>query len=119
MRFQLLRPVAAALLALSLAALPGCSSGGGDGSSDDSGDDYYEVSDGQPRDDATANTISEETKEWMANGLRQFSAKDPLWEETRTLVLDKLDAVTMEDLCAQARRLKIEHGIKEAPDFTI
>ena len=43
----------------------------------------------------------------------------PLWEETRTLVLDKLDAVTMEDLCVEARRLNIEPGGKDAPDFTI
>jgi len=43
----------------------------------------------------------------------------PLWEETRTLVLDKLDAVTMEDLCVEARRLKIEPGGKDLPDFTI
>ena len=43
----------------------------------------------------------------------------PLWEETRTKVLKQLDTITMDDLCAQARGLKIEHGAKDAPDFTI
>ena len=43
----------------------------------------------------------------------------PLWDETRDLVLGQLDAVTMEDLCQRARKLDIEHGGKEVPDFTI
>ena len=43
----------------------------------------------------------------------------PLWEETRAIVLEKLDAVTMEDLCRQARKLKVEHGVRDTPDFTI
>ena len=43
----------------------------------------------------------------------------PLWLETREIVLDRLDAVTMDDLCKKARSLKIPHGAKDAPDFTI
>lgn len=43
----------------------------------------------------------------------------PLWEETRNLVLEKLDTITMEDLCGDARQRKIEHGAKDTPDFTI
>ena len=43
----------------------------------------------------------------------------PLWAETRTLVLGHLDAVTMEDLCRQARTLNVAHGVKDTPDFTI
>ena len=43
----------------------------------------------------------------------------PLWEETRTLVLGKLDQITMEDLCRQARDQGIAHGVKDTPDFTI
>lgn len=43
----------------------------------------------------------------------------PLWEETQTELLARLDAVTMEDLCRQARSLDIEHSTKEPPDFTI
>ena len=43
----------------------------------------------------------------------------PLWEETRAVVLEKLDAVTMEDLCRKARAMNIEHGVRDTPDFTI
>ncbi len=43
----------------------------------------------------------------------------PLWQETRTIVLDKLDKITMEDLCRQARSEGVEHGVKETPDFNI
>ena len=43
----------------------------------------------------------------------------PLWGETRALVLGRLDQVTMEDLCRQARELNIAHGVKDTPDFTI
>ena len=43
----------------------------------------------------------------------------PLWAETRDVVLERLDAVTMDDLCRRARELKISHGAKDAPDFTI
>ena len=43
----------------------------------------------------------------------------PLWAETRTLVLDKLDCVSMEDLCRQARESGITPVIKDTPDFTI
>ncbi len=43
----------------------------------------------------------------------------PLWEETRTVLLEKLDAISMEDLCSRARGLTIGHGTKDTPDFTI
>lgn len=43
----------------------------------------------------------------------------PLWEDTRAVVLDKLDQMTMEDLCREARTRGIQHGSKDAPDFTI
>ena len=43
----------------------------------------------------------------------------PLWAETRTLVLDRLDQVTMEDLCNQARKGGITPATKDSPDFTI
>lgn len=43
----------------------------------------------------------------------------PLWTETRDAVLEKLDAITMEDLCRRARELGVPHGSKPTPDFTI
>ena len=43
----------------------------------------------------------------------------PLWAETRELVLEKLDRITMEDLCRQARDHGIAPGRKDTPDFTI
>jgi Rrf2 family protein len=43
----------------------------------------------------------------------------PLWEETRTMLLEKLDEVTMEDLCRQAKTTGIAHGTKDVPDFNI
>lgn len=43
----------------------------------------------------------------------------PLWEETRDVVLERLDQISMEDLCNRARDLSIAHGVKGTPDFTI
>jgi Rrf2 family protein len=43
----------------------------------------------------------------------------PLWTETRDAILQRLDQVTMEDLCRRARKLGIAHGVKMAPDFNI
>ena len=43
----------------------------------------------------------------------------PLWAETREAMLSRLDAITMEDLCRQARSLGIPHGAKATPDFNI
>ena len=43
----------------------------------------------------------------------------PLWEETRAQVLERMEAVTMEDLCKRARDLEIPHPSRETPDFTI
>lgn len=43
----------------------------------------------------------------------------PLWTETRDAVLERLDGITMEDLCRRARTLEVPHGHKPAPDFTI
>jgi len=44
---------------------------------------------------------------------------DPLWTETRDAILERLDQVTMEDLCRRARELGIAHGVKLKPDFNI
>jgi len=44
---------------------------------------------------------------------------DPLWGEVRGAILEKLDGVTMEDLCRQAREMGISHGVKLKPDFHI
>jgi Rrf2 family protein len=43
----------------------------------------------------------------------------PLWAETRDVVLERLDRITMQDLCDRARKLEIAHGVKDTPDFTI
>jgi Rrf2 family protein len=43
----------------------------------------------------------------------------PLWAETRDLVLERLDRITMQDLCERAAELDIAHGQKDTPDFTI
>ncbi|MEL6196779.1 MAG: Rrf2 family transcriptional regulator [Pseudomonadota bacterium] len=43
----------------------------------------------------------------------------PLWSETREAVLERLDAITMEDLCKRAQNLGIEHGTKPSSDFSI
>ena len=43
----------------------------------------------------------------------------PLWAETRDIVLTKLDAVTLDDLCQKARALNVPPGAKDTPDFTI
>jgi Rrf2 family protein len=43
----------------------------------------------------------------------------PLWEETRETVLQRLDAITMQDLCDRARTLGVAHGVRDAPDFNI
>ena len=43
----------------------------------------------------------------------------PLWADTREAILDRLDKVTMEDLCNRARKLGIAHGAKLKPDFNI
>ncbi|HUF55584.1 MAG TPA: Rrf2 family transcriptional regulator [Thermohalobaculum sp.] len=43
----------------------------------------------------------------------------PLWAETRDAVLERLDGITMEDLCRRARKLGVPHGGKPPPDFTI
>lgn len=43
----------------------------------------------------------------------------PLWAETRDIVLERLDKITMQDLCNRARELDIAHGVKDTPDFTI
>ena len=43
----------------------------------------------------------------------------PLWEETRDEVLERLDRITMQDLCDRARELGIAHGVRDTPDFNI
>jgi len=43
----------------------------------------------------------------------------PLWSDTREKILERLDGVTMEDLCRKARKIGIAHGGKLKPDFNI
>ena len=43
----------------------------------------------------------------------------PLWEETRDIVLQRLDRITMQELCDRARDMEIAHGVKDTPDFNI
>lgn len=43
----------------------------------------------------------------------------PLWSETRDAMLDRLERITMEDLCRRAATLGVAHGTKSAPDFNI
>ncbi len=43
----------------------------------------------------------------------------PLWAETRDVVLERLDTITMQELCDRARALDIAHGQRDTPDFTI
>ena len=43
----------------------------------------------------------------------------PLWEETREIVLQRLDRITMQELCDRARELGVAHGVKDMPDFNI
>ncbi|MEM6677256.1 MAG: Rrf2 family transcriptional regulator [Pseudomonadota bacterium] len=43
----------------------------------------------------------------------------PLWEKTRTAMLEQLDTVTLEDLCRQAHAKGVPHGTKATPDFSI
>ncbi|MEL6265521.1 MAG: Rrf2 family transcriptional regulator [Pseudomonadota bacterium] len=43
----------------------------------------------------------------------------PLWTETRDAVLERLDGITIEDLCTRARKLGIPHGTKASTDFSI
>lgn len=44
---------------------------------------------------------------------------EPLWSGIQAQVLAQLDGITMEDLCAQARSLRVAHGDKHTTDFTI
>ncbi|MEL6336183.1 MAG: Rrf2 family transcriptional regulator [Pseudomonadota bacterium] len=43
----------------------------------------------------------------------------PLWSETRDALLERLDEVTMEDLCKRAHALGIQPGRKPSTDFSI
>lgn len=43
----------------------------------------------------------------------------PLWTETRDELLERLDGITMEDLCRRASALGIPHGAKSTPDYNI
>lgn len=43
----------------------------------------------------------------------------PLWEDTRAQVLERLDKITLDDLCATARGMDIPHGVRGTTDFTI
>ena len=66
--------------------------------------------------------------EWLLEQVYKYSARSPkvgekviapLWAETREIVLERLDKITMQDLCDRARELEIAHGVKDTPDFTI
>lgn len=43
----------------------------------------------------------------------------PLWEEMQSDLLTRLDRITMEDLCREARRKGVERSDEAKPDFTI
>jgi Rrf2 family protein len=43
----------------------------------------------------------------------------PLWADARDSILEKLDQITMEDLCRRAREMGIAHGVRLKPDFNI
>ena len=43
----------------------------------------------------------------------------PLWIDTRDSILERLDEITMEDLCRRARELGVAHGTRIEPDFHI
>ncbi|MEM1384064.1 MAG: Rrf2 family transcriptional regulator [Pseudomonadota bacterium] len=43
----------------------------------------------------------------------------PIWAETRAALLDRLDEITMEDLCRRAEAIGVAHGTKPTPDFNI
>ncbi|MEM6971685.1 MAG: Rrf2 family transcriptional regulator [Pseudomonadota bacterium] len=43
----------------------------------------------------------------------------PLWTETRDALLDRLDAITIEDLCRRAREEGVPLGIKPTTDYNI
>ena len=43
----------------------------------------------------------------------------PLWQELDTMIMDRLDAITLEDLCRQARDRGIDKKTEDPTDFTI
>ncbi|MEM6487868.1 MAG: Rrf2 family transcriptional regulator [Pseudomonadota bacterium] len=43
----------------------------------------------------------------------------PLWTETRDAMLERLDAITLEDLCRRARDAGIAPAVKSPTDFNI
>ncbi|MAS42289.1 MAG: transcriptional regulator [Rhodobacteraceae bacterium] len=43
----------------------------------------------------------------------------PIWEEMQRELLDRLDRVTMEDLCREAQRKRVPRADEARPDFTI
>lgn len=43
----------------------------------------------------------------------------PLWQKLQDETMDRLDAITLEDLCRRARELGIERADAARPDFTI
>ncbi|MDF2231103.1 Rrf2 family transcriptional regulator [Albimonas sp. CAU 1670] len=43
----------------------------------------------------------------------------PVWEEMQRDLLERLDRVTMEDLCREAQRLRVPRADETRPDFTI
>ncbi|WP_339947001.1 Rrf2 family transcriptional regulator [uncultured Albimonas sp.] len=47
------------------------------------------------------------------------SVVSPLWEEMQSDLLDRLDRITMEDLCREAQRQDVPRADEMRPDFTI
>jgi len=43
----------------------------------------------------------------------------PLWEETRAMLLARLDSITMDDLCNRARTLNVAERPAAPPDYSI
>ena len=43
----------------------------------------------------------------------------PLWQELDSMIMERLDAITLEDLCRQARDRGIVKRTEDLTDFTI
>jgi Rrf2 family protein len=43
----------------------------------------------------------------------------PMWEEAQQALLERLDRVTMEDLCREAQKKGVRRADEATPDFTI
>jgi DNA-binding IscR family transcriptional regulator len=43
----------------------------------------------------------------------------PLWSDLQSVIMDRLDHLTVEDLCARANALHIDSEAARVPDFSI